>query len=215
MKVSGQNKDFFLIEQSKNWLIAGGIKGENKKDNKIVKNLEIKTKNFTISMKKGFGHAWTCFSEDSILTFQNTVFAVFDGVSGDCKGKGGICSRFAAELLKEMLLKSEFNLKTVDNFINSYLKKCNEQLLDGATTAIIVFIFGKHAILYNKGDSLCFIGNKQLNKTHNIGNMLTTCLNDPHSFDKYEFKITTSITLASDGIKSPDYDDVSIIKINI
>lgn len=207
-------KDFF-IERDEHSIIIGGIKGKNLPDDGKKKEVRISGDNFYIFLQKGRRHDWTKFSEDCLLAYWCSnffTFAVFDGISGDCDGSGGIASRQAAELLRNRL--PTVNKKNCGDVMISFRKEALLKLKE-ATTALIVFVFGKKAIVFNKGDCCCFLGEQLVNKIHGHGPVVTSYLNDTQAFDRVEFTLGEELGLTSDGIEHPEYDDIAVIRYKI
>lgn len=198
--------DDFLIQQTANAIIVGGII-ENQPGN-AAKHVTI-VNDIRISMRKGPSHHWTKYSEDCALAYQTRtkkIIAVFDGVSGPMDGSGGKAARQAAErLLKKVRTITKKNYK---NVLDEWNTECNDLR---ATTALVFLRFDNQNILLNKGDCVCFVNGKPLNKRHGEGNIVTRVLGDPQPFDEYDVP-DGEIRLCSDGIFN-ERDDVTEIVI--
>lgn len=220
--VAGSNTEDLFVEMEESCVLAGGIKHSNKVDDGKRKEVRLldKSENIEITMKKGRGHSWTKFCEDSIVVVSDVdnnklVTAVFDGVSGPTDGSGGIASRQAADILKAMLSQTVPGLESCDYFMESFKNKCIDKISVGATTALVLFAQGSKAKLYNKGDSVCFCGEDLMNSTHSVmGSMLTTWLNTQDEFEVVPFDIKDKqVELCSDGIYNESFDDFTVISI--
>jgi len=206
VKIKGKFVEDFFPVITENYIIAGGIEKKNEDYDGNEKFLKIVSDNFEIEMRKGVGHEWTKFSEDCVFVFHDDkkeIYAVFDGVSGNQDGSGGIASRMAAKILLNYVQTLDFE---------KYKIECIEKIKRGATTALILVVQNNYCKLYNKGDCICLLNGKQVNRTHNIGSMLYAWLNMEKEFDFYEFKKEGEVALCSDGIDNP-FDDFSIIRI--
>lgn len=211
----GINTEAFSPRFGSGWLVAGGAERVLGDDGK-PKVLEGSLGPIHFSMRKGVGHRWTRFCEDSILLYvrpSGLVAAVFDGVSGEGDGSGGLASRKAANTLlgyAERILQQE----DPDEVLEEYREKCASSIVTGATTALILVIKqGSECRLYNKGDSMCYADGRLINTLDSVGNALLRWLNDDKPFNRYLFKTQGVITLCSDGVLN-SWDDKTEININ-
>lgn len=214
-EIRGVNTDAFNPSFGRGWLVAGGADKVLGDDGK-PKELEGSLGPVRFSMRKGAGHMWTRFCEDSMLIYakpNGVVTAVFDGVSGEGDGSGGLASRRAANTLLEYVDRI-LEREQPDEVLEEYREKCVSSIPLGATTALILVIKQDgECLLYNKGDSMCYTGGRLINTLDSVGNLLLKWLNDDKPFSRYTFKRQGEITLCSDGVLN-SWDDSTEININ-
>ncbi|MEM0272632.1 MAG: protein phosphatase 2C domain-containing protein [Thermoprotei archaeon] len=212
-KFWGVNTEAFSVQVGRGWLVAGGAERVLGDDGK-PKTLEGVLGPVHFSMHKGVGHGWTRFCEDSILVYVEqggVVAAVFDGVSGDADGSGGLASRLAAKTLLNYvgkLLRGD-----PDNMLEEYMAECKSKISVGATTALILVLWEDgECQVYNKGDSLCYSDGSLVNTPESVGNLLQKYLNDNQPFTRYTFRRLHQVKLCSDGVLNPmdDRTEVSV-----
>ncbi len=214
-EVRGVNVDAFSPRFGSGWLVAGGAEGVSGDDGK-PKLLEGSLGSIHFSMRKGVGHRWTRFCEDSILVCvgpRGMVAAVFDGVSGEMDGSGGIASRQAANTLLDYV-DSILEQEEPDGVLEEYRRRCESTIVTGATTAVILVIKQDGVCrLYSKGDSMCYAENRLVNTLDSVGSTLLKWLNDDNPFNRYTFRKQGPITLCSDGVLNT-WDDRTEITVN-
>ncbi len=235
--VTGECIDDFFSRYGGDWIIAGSIPGEDESTLYLRTNyqtfhrifdynlaggesdykrmlLRIELQDADLIIEKGSMHFWTRYSEDCALFYRKadvTVAAVFDGVTGHMDGLGGVASRKGAEMLVKYLDRMDYD--SCINVMRMYKDECAEKIADGRTTALILAVFGKECVLFNKGDSYCFHGYDLVNEPHDLGSSVSRWLNSKHEFSVYRFRKEKEITLYSDGWENGGRDDVTIIRL--
>lgn len=215
-KLEGVNVEDFGPIFGGDWLVLGGAERVGADDGK-PRFVRGSFGPFRFAMHKGSGHRWTRFCEDSLFLCvreEGVVAAVFDGVSGDMDGSGGIASRAAAKILSKHAGRL-FAAADLDGALEDYREECASEILVGATTAIIfVLPKGGRGRVYAKGDSLCYVDGRLVNEPESVGGMLLKVLNDDQPFSKYEVGDARVVALYSDGIFSA-WDDLTEVELTL
>jgi serine/threonine protein phosphatase PrpC len=213
-ELKGLNIEYFSPLFGEGWVVLGGAEKIFLDDAK-PKSIEGKIANARFFMRKGRGHVWTSFCEDALAIFvdqKKLLAAIFDGVSGEMDGSGGIASRIAAKSIIEYAKR--INEQNCETLLSEYKDECVKKIKKGGTTALILVIFeGKRCQLYNKGDSLCYSNHELVNAPDSIGNVLLKWLNEESGFSRYDFEKKQKLTLYSDGVFNA-LDDFTMVEID-